>query len=298
MVLSRGYFTQDGLWWCMGEFNHAVCVYQVRCNGVLSDSIIRTRGLRQGDPLSPYLFLLCAEGLTSLLNYEEEQGNIIGVKVCREASAISHLLFADDSLILMRADAENANSMRRALDMYCAASGQLVSEAKSSIFFSPCTIVETREVVCTILNILTGAITDKYLGLPPIVGVDWTDCFQHLIDRFISRLSGWKEKIFSYGGKEVILKAVAQALPAYAMSVFKLPKQVCKGIISAMSQYWWGYDDQHKHMHWFAWWKMCIPKHQGGMGFRDLQSFNLALLPTMLEITSYTWITLCFGLAS
>ena len=76
----------------------------------------------------------------------------------------------------------------------------------------------------------------------------------------------------------MILKAVAQALPAYAMSVFKLPKQVCKGIISAMSQYWWGYDDQHKHMHWFAWWKMCIPKHQGGMGFRDLQSFNLALL--------------------
>ena len=110
--------------------------------------------------------------MTSLLNYEEEQGNIIGVKVCREASAISHLLFADDSLILMRADAENANSMRRVLDMYCAASGQLVSEAKSSIFFSPCTIVETREVVCTILNILTGAITDKYLGLPPIVGVD------------------------------------------------------------------------------------------------------------------------------
>jgi hypothetical protein len=59
---------------------------------------------------------------------------------------------------------------------------------------------------CTILNILTEAITDKYLGLPPIVGVDRSDCFQHLIDQVISKLIGWKEKILSFGGKEVLLK--------------------------------------------------------------------------------------------
>ena len=75
--------------------------YQVRVNNELSDYIYPTRGLRQGDPLSPYLFLLCAEGLTSLLKYEENAGNLIGVKVCRDAPAVSHLLFADDSLILM-----------------------------------------------------------------------------------------------------------------------------------------------------------------------------------------------------
>jgi hypothetical protein len=62
----------------------------------------------------------------------------------------------------------------------------------------------------------------------------------------------------SFGGKEDLLKAVIQAIPTSAMSVFKLPKQIIKRIISAISQFWWGDDDQQKHMHWFAWWKMCV----------------------------------------
>ena len=153
-----------------------------------------------------------------------------------------------------------------------------MSEAKSTIFFSPCTPVETRVEVCTTLNIMAEAITDKYLGLPPIVGVDRSDCFQHLIDRVLSRIRGWKEKLLSYGGREVLLKSIIQAIPSYAMSVFKLPKQICSAITSAMSKYWWGDDDLKKHMHWFAWWKICVPKERGGMGFRDLHCFNLALL--------------------
>jgi hypothetical protein len=108
--------------------------------------------------------------------------------------------------------------------------------------------------------------------------MDKSDCFLHLIDRICARLAGYKEKLLSYGGKEVLLKVVIQAIPAYAMSVFKLPKLVIKGIIDAMARYWWGDDDEQKHMHWFAWWKMCIPKKKGGMGFRDLHCFNLAML--------------------
>jgi hypothetical protein len=206
--------------------------YQVRLNNGFSEVIYPTRGLRQGDPLSPYLFLLCAEGLSSLLRFEEEAGNILGVKVCRDAPAVSHLLFADDSLILMRADVENAESLRKVLEDYCAASSQLVSEAKSSIFFSPCTNTDTRAEVCSALNIMTESITDKYLGLPLLVGVSHSDCFQHLVEKIIKLLIGWKEKNMSFGGKEALLKAVIQVILAYAMSVFKLPKQIIKWIIT------------------------------------------------------------------
>lgn len=92
-------------------------------------------------------------------------------------------------------------------------------------------------IVCAELNILTETITDNYLGLPPLVGVDRSDCFQHLIDRTCQRLNGYKEKVLSYAGKEVLFKAVAQVILAYAMSVFKLPEQITKGITDAVTRY-------------------------------------------------------------
>ena len=85
------------------------------------------------------------------------------------------------------------------------------------------------------------------------------------------------EKFLSTGGKEVLLKSIVRAMPSYAMSVFKITKQTCKGITYAMFQYWWG--DDTKRMQWLACWKMCIPKKkQDGMGFRDIHCFNVALL--------------------
>jgi hypothetical protein len=107
----------------------------------------------------------------------------------------------------------------------------------------PCTVVQRRAAMCEELNIFTAPITDKYLGLPTQVGVDRSDCFRHLVEWLYQRLSGYKEKVLSYGGKKVLLKAVAQAIPAYDMSVFKLPKQVIKEITDAMIRYWWGDDD-------------------------------------------------------
>ena len=175
--------------------------YRVRFNDQETEEFTPTRGLHQGDPLSPYLFLLCAEELSSLLAHKEEVRGIEGLRVCRNAPSVSHLLFADDSLILMKADMINATSLRQVLDDYCANSGQLVSEAKCSIFFSPNIGVDAKAEICSELNIMTEALSDKYLGLPAMVGVDRSDCFLHLIERVVVRLKGWKEKILSMGGK-------------------------------------------------------------------------------------------------
>jgi hypothetical protein len=150
--------------------------------------------------------------------------------------------------------------------------------AKSSIFFSPNTNVDQKVKICNILNINTEALSDKYLGLPALVGADRSDCFMHFVERILQRIKGWKEKLLSIGGKEILLKAIAQAIPVYAMLVFLLPKNVCKKISDVISQFWWGDEDDGKKMHWYSWWKLCFPKNEGGMGFRDLHSFNLAML--------------------
>jgi hypothetical protein len=178
----------------------------------------------------------------------------------------------------MKADMTNATSLQQVLDTYCTNSGQMVSLAKSSIFFSPNTNALLRSEICETLHIDTEALSDKYLGLPALVGADRSDCFKHFIERIIQRINGWKEKLLSIQGKEILLKAVAQAIPVYAMSIFQIPKGVCKGMMDAISQFWWGDDENDKKMHWFAWWKLCYPKNEGGMGFRDFHSFNLAML--------------------
>lgn len=121
--------------------------------------------------------MLCTEGLTALLTHVEENENVLGVKVCREASSITNLLLTDDSLILMKANSENSKSLKSILDSYCVASRQLVSVEKSSILFIPDTSGETREQIYTILDIMTEALSDRYLGLSANVGMDKTDCF-------------------------------------------------------------------------------------------------------------------------
>jgi len=133
---------------------------------------------------------MIVEGLSCMISKAGERGELKGVKVCREAPTISHLLFAYDSLILMQADKKNAECLASILNRFCASSGQKISEAKLNIYFSANTDVEQKAEVCQALNIMTESLSDKYLGLPTMVGVDRSDCFRHLIDRVNTRING------------------------------------------------------------------------------------------------------------
>lgn len=164
-----------------------------------------------------------------------------------------HTFYSLMTLILMKADVLNAASLQHVLDTYCHSSGQMVSLSKSSVFFSPNTPATSRTEICHELHIDTEALCDKYLGLPAMVGADRSDCFKHFYERIKERLKGWMEKQLSTGGKEILIKAVAQAIPVFAMSVFSLPKGVCKDITDLIAQFWWGDDEDHKRMHWYTW---------------------------------------------
>lgn len=108
--------------------------YAIKVNGSPSGRIVPSRGLRQGDPLSTYLFLLRAEGLSALIRKLVREGNMKGITLCRGRPKLSHLFFTDDSLIFCKASISECNSLQRVLHVYEQASGQQLNRAKTALF--------------------------------------------------------------------------------------------------------------------------------------------------------------------
>ena len=120
--------------------------------------------------MSPYLFILCAEGLSALLQKAEQRGKIEGIKICQRTPRVNHLFFADDSLILMKARANDAQELKHILDLYEQVAGQKINREKSSIMFSPNTGQEITSQIKSDLSIDSEAISERYLGLPISIG--------------------------------------------------------------------------------------------------------------------------------
>ena len=234
--------------------------------------IILTRGLRQGDPISPYLFLLCAEGLSAITKKEEREDLLKGVAVSREALRISHLLFADDNIVFCRASVKECDRIIKVLEDYEGESGQKLNKEKTSLFFSKNTLNETKEYVQQNFGAQIIQHHEKYLGLPPLVGKGKRNVFNCIKDQVGKKIAGWTGKLLLSVGREILIKVVAQATPTYTMSCFKLPESLCRKLNAMMSSFWWGQKDKERKMAWVAWEKLCIPKEEGGMGFRDLRA--------------------------
>jgi hypothetical protein len=252
--------------------------YRVKVNGDLTDEIIPERGLRQGDPLSLYHFLICAEAFSTLLNAAEERGVIKGVRVCPEAPSINHLLFADDSLLLFKIDDQSTSHLQHILSLYEDCSGKMINKDKCSVMFSSNTREGVRTNIMQSLDIRAEARNEKYLGLPIYMGKSKVQTFNCLKDRIWKRIQGWKEKLLSKAGKDVLIKAVAQSIPTYAMSCFDLTKTLCDDIGMMIAHFLWSQQEKENKIHWLSWELMCCRKEKGGQGYRDLHLFNLAML--------------------
>ena len=111
--------------------------YSLIINGETFGNITPTRGIRQGNPLSPYLFLLCAEGLSALIHEATRNQPISGISICRGCPIITHLFFTDDSLLFCKTKAYECQKLVSILKNYEAASGQKINTDKSSMFFNP-----------------------------------------------------------------------------------------------------------------------------------------------------------------
>ena len=136
----------------------------------------------------------------------------------------------------------------------------------------------TKESIKNRLGVAEIKEYEKYLGLPVVVGRNKKVSLNYIKDRVWGKLQGWKEKLLSQAGKEVLLKAVVQAIPTFAMSYFRLPIGLCQDIEMLIRKFWWEQRGDRRKIHWKKWEVLCKPKLEGGLGFKDLCKFNEAML--------------------
>jgi hypothetical protein len=157
--------------------------FSVMIDGAPFGKFLSSRGLRQGDPLSPFLFILGSEILLRIILRAENRGLLHGIKMSRLCPAISHLFFVDDVMIFSRASVREAEVLINCLDTYSSWSGQHINMAKSTVFFSKNCWPATRVSINGILNLAHILTRVKYLGIPLFLKRRKNDSFIELKDR-------------------------------------------------------------------------------------------------------------------
>ena len=144
--------------------------YSILVNGEPHGDIKPTRGLRQGNPLSPYLFLLVSEGLNGLIQQAVGVGDIKGFSLYRNGPRISHLFFADDTLLFCRAELREVQSVQNILRKYELALGQKINQGKTTLFFGQSVSLVLKNAIKNLLGVPEIREYERYLGLPAVVG--------------------------------------------------------------------------------------------------------------------------------
>jgi hypothetical protein len=226
--------------------------YSVRFNNVVLESFKPSRGLRQSDTLSPFMFLFVANGLTKLLQKEVAEHNLQELHICRRGPGISHLLFADNTLLFFQASEEQATVIKCVINEYEKGTGQQINLSKCSMLFDSMCTQQNKNRVLELLEVDNAVGESKYLGLPMAEGRMNKERIKMTKEKLVKRCSGWAEKHMSSAAKEVLVKSVAQAIPTYIMGVFKLPLNLCEELNQVIRKFWWREEDGKRKVHWIA----------------------------------------------
>lgn len=191
---------------------------------------------------------------------------------------ISHLLYADDSILFCRAKPKEATVIMNTLQIYQEASSQQVNLDKSEMVFRPNIPLEVKKKFQENLPVKISSNITKYFGMPTQFGRSKEQDFNFIMDRSKKKLKGWKKKSLSFEGRGVLIRVVAQAIPTYIMSCFFLPQGLCDRIERVVCSFLWGGSDSNRKIHWTKNDSLFQSKDSGGFGFKNLRDFNLAML--------------------
>ena len=255
--------------------------FSLSINGNIHGFFKGKRGLRQGDPMSPYLFTLVMEVLTLLLQDASASSEFRFHNRC-EKQGIVNLCFADDLFIFARGNASSAKVIMDALNKFKCMSGLEPSLPKSTLFL--CNVHETvKNAILDIMPFEQGELPVRYLGVPLISSrLLYKDC-KILVEKLEKRITDWRNKSLSFAGRLQLIGSVLSSMHIYWASMFILPARVINDLEKLMRAFLWCQGPMKKGKAKVSWKSVCLPKTEGGLGLKNIKTVNKSLM------TKHVW---------
>ncbi|KAJ0479496.1 putative RNA-directed DNA polymerase [Helianthus annuus] len=251
--------------------------YSLSINGNLYGYFRGKRGLRQGDPISPYLFTLVMEVLSFLLKDAARNSTAFRYHLHCKKQKIINVPFADDLFIFVNGDVASVKVVRDTLQQFSNLSGLVPSIPKCTVFFGNVPQSVKQEIL-HVLPFREGSLPVRYLGVPLISSkLSYKDC-KILVERMDKKIDNWMTRSLSFAGRLQLVNSVLSAMHIYWATVFLLPAKIVTDLERCMRAFLWSGKNQLNVKAKVAWKIVCLPKNEGGLGVRCIVDVNKALI--------------------
>ncbi|KAI3450765.1 hypothetical protein Pfo_007430 [Paulownia fortunei] len=249
--------------------------YSIALNGSIFGFFKGKKGLRQGDPMSPFLFVLCLEYFSRLVGLATENSDFNFHPKCGKLK-ITHLAFADDLVLMARGDVLSVRILMQCIRDFGNRSGLRINVLKSSIYTAGITGQQLDEIQ-ELTNIPRGSMPFRYLGIPLAAEKLKVMHYAPFIDKIAALINAWTCNSLSYAGRAELIRTVLQGVECFWLSILPIPATVISRITRLCRLFLWGSRNAP-----IAWKEVSLPRDEGGLGFRDLRCWNLALWTKLL----------------
>ena len=255
--------------------------FSVLVNGQPSHKFRSFRGIRQGCPMSPYLFVIAINELSIALNEALAAQNLQGISLGPNCPSIHSLLFADDLLVCGQATIQEANAMAQLIQHFCSISGQTPNWPKSAILFSSRVSQPTMQEIKQVFPVSSLDTNFTHLGHPLILPAkNRTVAYNFVLDKFMNKLPAYKANMLSHAARLELIRSVFSAIPVYYMANILFTKKFIAKLTAVTRNFWWTgvRENDSRSLCLRAWKYICNSKEEGGLGIRNLKAINESLV--------------------